>query len=165
MKTFVLMISRQFPSTHKRKGEETEFSINIIHAITPAPFIETVDKKLHTIRANYEFWEKRIKQVQEGKAILSLRFWSGKPYNSKQVEICQLDKDSGIGVQQIGFFRNEAFHPLLYLNNIKGINEKSMNAYLLAENDGLPIEDFAEWFKNYDLSKSMAIIHFTKFRY
>jgi len=32
-------------------------------------------------------------------------------------------------------------------------------------NDGLTSNDWLEWFKNYDLSQTLAIIHFTKFRY
>ena len=43
------------------------------------------------------------------------------------------------------------------------------NVYLtreeLAKNDGLSLEDFTAWFKGYDLSETMAIIHFTPFRY
>lgn len=35
----------------------------------------------------------------------------------------------------------------------------------LAKNDGLSLEDFKAWFKNYDLSEPLAIIQFTKFRY
>jgi hypothetical protein len=35
----------------------------------------------------------------------------------------------------------------------------------LSKNDGLSLPDFKAWFKNYDLSEPMAIIHFTKFRY
>lgn len=36
---------------------------------------------------------------------------------------------------------------------------------LLAKNDGLSLEDWIEWFKSYDLSEPMAVIHFTSFRY
>lgn len=35
----------------------------------------------------------------------------------------------------------------------------------LAHNDGLSTDDFKEWFRGYDLSQPLAIIHFTKFRY
>jgi len=35
----------------------------------------------------------------------------------------------------------------------------------LAKNDGLSLQDFKDWFKGYDFSKPMAIIHFTRFRY
>jgi DNA-directed RNA polymerase subunit RPC12/RpoP len=116
--------------------------------------------KLHTIRANYDLWSKRIKEVQEGKAILSIRYWSGKPYNSKQVEICQLDKGSGVGVQKLRSF--------MWQYAIIDLGENgtdSMEISELAKNDGLSENDFCEWFRKYDLSKPMAIIHFTNFRY
>jgi hypothetical protein len=35
----------------------------------------------------------------------------------------------------------------------------------LANSDGLSLRDFEAWFKGYDTSKSLAIIHFTNFRY
>jgi hypothetical protein len=41
----------------------------------------------------------------------------------------------------------------------------SMEISELAKNDGLSENDFCEWFRKYDLSKPMAIIHFTNFRY
>jgi hypothetical protein len=47
---YVLMISTVFPAYHKRKGEETRFVEKILNLI-----------KIHTIRANYQLWAKRIK--------------------------------------------------------------------------------------------------------
>lgn len=159
MKTFVLVVSRVFPTTHKRAGEETWFVESIKHNLRMECDIPFPSGKIHTIRSNYEFWKKRIKQVQKGEAILSIRYWSGKPYHKDdngigQVEICQLDKDSGIGVQ------------LLEFNGLHGIiNGEWITPDILAKNDGLSYPDFKEWFKKYDISKPMAIIHFTKFRY
>jgi hypothetical protein len=164
MKTFVLTVSRHFPTTHKRKGEETFFPEFIKSAIGMEPFSKIFNQKIHTIRSNknatsYERWAKKVKEIQEGKAILSIRYWSGKPYNSKQVEICQLDKDSGIGVQKIDFSDD-------YLYSVRIDGERhSFDHACIAEHDGLSHEDFEEWFKGYDLSKPMAIIHFTSFRY
>lgn len=159
-KTFVLTVSRSFPQTHKRKGEETLFVDKIQGNVR---LNGEIWQKIHTIRSNYDLWLKRIKQVQEGKAILSIRYWNGKPYNSKQAEICQLDKDSGIGVQKLEFMKGA-------LNAIPIINEwygdvEDYSFEILSKNDGLSLEDFKEWFKGYDLSEPMAIIHFTKFRY
>lgn len=178
MKTYVLTVSRVFPCTHKRKGERTNFVCKILHTINfnesgvdlyricsneceTSCFRRLIDPKLHTIRANYELWAKRIEQVQKGEAILSIRYWSGKPYNSKQVEICQLDKDSGIGVQKIYFQR--AFFKSNWIVGQSEFPDQLLS--VVAKNDGLSLEDFKEWFKGYDLSKPMAIIHFTKFRY
>jgi hypothetical protein len=165
MKTFVLTVSKEFPKTHKRAGESTGFleklacslfcpgDCSICHINSEA------FKKIHTIRSNYELWANRIEQIQKGEAILSIRYWSGKPYNSPQVKIHELDKDSGIGVQHLkieddGFI---VYEPFNHLSNV-GIER-------ISKNDGLSVNDFKEWFKNYDLSKPMAIIHFTPMRY
>jgi hypothetical protein len=101
-----------------------------------------------------------MKEVQEGRAVIELFYWSGKPYNSPQVVFATLDKDSGCGVQRLGFSNNridclstDKPHPV-------GLSVEN-----LAKNDGLSLEDFKEWFKGYDLSEPMAIIHFTNFRY
>lgn len=163
MKTFVLTISRNFPKTHKRAGEETLF-IEKITCGTLYPGecsgCDFKSIKIHTIRSNYDLWEKRIKQVQEGKAVLSLRYWSDKPYNSKQVEFHRLDKDSGVGIQYLELRRfRDSLIPIIY--NCAELT----TGIKVAENDGLTIEDFKEWFKNYDLTEPMAIIHFTNFRY
>ena len=175
MKTYVLTVSLTFPKTHKRAGDYTFFSEKILLAIgkiEEAKFIEEFGEllfKLHTIRANYELWAKRIKEIQEGKAILSIRYWSGKPYHSKQVEICRQDKDSGIGIQELVF--SSESNPLPFSD--VGIHSENavvwkafdFNECKIYQNDGLSLEDFKDWFRKYDLSKSMAIIHFTSFRY
>lgn len=117
IKTYVLTVSRNFPATHPRKGEKTEFVLKIQNGLgitcKNCREVSRFDgdccgylpgqkgEKLHTIRANYDFWKKRIDEVNEGKAILSLRYWTGKPYCSKQEEFARLDKDSGIGVQEL----------------------------------------------------------------
>lgn len=157
MKTYVLTVSHTFPKTHKRAGEETFFKERILSALSKDPLMWN---KIHTIRANYELWAKRVKEIQEGKAILSIRYWSGKPYNSKQVEICQLDKNSGIGVQILFFDECKINKPL-----IADSSKTFILPSLIAKNDGLSLEDFKDWFRKYDLNKPMAIIHFTKFRY
>lgn len=150
MKTYVVMISRAFPATHPRRGELTFFPEMIMKS-------DVVKRsKIHTIRANYDFWRKRIEQVWLGEAELSLRYWSGKPYKSKQVEFLRLGKDDGVGIQKVEFKASE-FGPL--------VDGKNQFVSDLAENDGLSLNDFTAWFKGYDLSKPMAIIHFTKFRY
>ena len=169
MKTYVLIVSRIFPKTHKRAGEETHFTTKIelneniwrgTNSTLKLSLSEFGTPKLHTIRANYVLWANRIKEIQEGKAIISIRYWSGEPYNSKQVEICQLDKNSGIGVQILFFDECKINKPL-----IADSSKTFILPSLIAKNDGLSLEDFKDWFRKYDLSKPMAIIHFTSFRY
>lgn len=146
MKTFVLTVSKQFPKTHAKAGRDTGFVQNI------SKLFSFENTKIHTIRANYDLWNKRAKDINNGEAILSIRYWSGKPYNSKQVEICRLEK---IGVEKLEDARNFVFAP---------IEGKEVNWGEVAKNDGLTFEDFCEWFKVRS-DKPMAVIHFTNFRY
>jgi len=162
-KTYVLMVSTQFPAYHKRKGEETYFPEKIMNGIQKEVNeldIDTVDKKIHTIRTNYAWWEKRINNIQAGKAELSIRYWllPGGCYTkgNKQIEICRLDKDSGIGIQKVEYNRWTYF-------TIDGISG-DYTFEQLAKNDGLSVDDFTEWFLNCP-DELMAVIHFTKFRY
>ena len=155
MKTYVLTVSVLFPKTHKNSGKQTFFREKINEALIPICEAPILGSKIHTIRGNYELWKKRIDEINKGKAILSLRFWSGKPYNSKQVEFFQLDKESGLGVQKLEDPTNFIYAP---------IEGKKVNWDLVAKNDGLSFEDFCEWFKVRS-DKPMAIIHFTDFRY
>jgi len=159
-KTYVLTVSRYFPKTHKRVGEPTYFVEKILstqndYGLISKNEVEKYEPKIHTVRANYPLWEKRIEQVQKGGAIISLRFWSGKPYKSKQIEFCQLNKDSGIGIQKLDDPTNFVFAP---------INGIPINWEDVAKNDGLSFDDFCEWFKSRQ-KEPMAVIHFTDFRY
>lgn len=159
MKTYVITLSQNFPATHKRAGEHTNFrdAFNAGQVFNRGSECTYLRPKLHTIRANYPLWEKRIKEVQEGNAVLSVRQWSGKPYRSKQEEIARLTAESGIGIQKLEFTDNRLRFPY--------IDDSWENMTSIAKNDGLSLEDWVEWFKNYDLSEPMVIIHFTKFRY
>ena len=118
--------------------------------------------KLHVILSNYPLWEKRMKEVKERSAVIDLFYWQGKPATicSKQVVFATLDKDSGVGIQTL-FFDECDINKALIADSLKTFVLPSQ----IAKNDGLSLEDFKAWFKGYDLSEPMAIIHFTKFRY
>jgi hypothetical protein len=145
-KTFVLTVSSKFPATHARRGNSTGFVENISKLFSPE------NTKIHTIRMNFDLWDKRAKEINNGKAILSIRYWSGKPYNSKQVEICRLEK---IGIEKLEDPTNFVF---------ARIDGTITNWEEVAKNDGLSFEDFCEWFK-VRIKNPMAVIHFTAFRY
>lgn len=145
MKTYVIILSEKFPTKHPRKGQETAFGRSFLNG-----------KKIHTIRGNFPLWEKRLKEVQEGRAVLSVRQWTGKPYQSKQVEIARLTAEDGVSIQEL---------KLTDLSRPTTINGQRIELPLLAKNDGLGFNDWFYWFEKYDLSKPLAIIHFTKFRY
>ena len=148
MKTYVLTLSKVFPKTHKRAGEPTGFDLLFTH--------NEYFYKIHTIRANYPLWEQRISEIQAGRAVLSVRQWTGKPYRSKQVEIGILTAKDGVGIQMLKMI--DLFRPTI-------INGHKVELPDLAANDGLSFNDWYEWFKGYDLREPLAIIHFTRFRY
>ena len=180
VKRYRLGVSRTFPSTHQRKGEETGFVNAILKSLncpdcTP-PDVEDYCNgyrtkiKRHTIRNNYELWAKRMAEVQAGRAVIEIYYWDGKPRHkgSKQVVFAVLDKDSGCGVQRVYFAINtlkfafiDNFEEKQSLTDAEGIHILNK----LAKNDGLSLDDFMAWFKNYDLSTPKAIIQFTNFRY
>ena len=140
MKKYVLIVSERFPATHKRAGENTNFIQQIKDGV-----------KKHTIRGNYDLWKKRIDEIQSGKAYLSVRIWTGKPYNSKQKEILQLTE---VGIQKL-----ESWYFFYAIDN----RELEITNEDLATNDGLCTNDFEHWFRKAEYP--LAIIHFTDFRY
>lgn len=149
--TYYLTLSQVFPSTHCRAGEPTGFKDSLRKT------------KLHTIRANYDFWARRFEKIERGEAVLSIREWVGKPYGkgSTQREICRLTREDGIGLQRLDFANGTLSTAWIDW----GKRRLSCPMELLARNDGLSLNDWREWFMGYDLSKPMAIIHFTKYRY
>lgn len=161
MKTFVLMLSQVFPAGHPKSGIPTGFQHKIQAALNG--WSDLTFAKLHSIRANYTLWAKRFEQIERGEAFLSIRQWSGMPYASKQVEIARLTKEDGIGLQKFEVSTNYAG-----INNwqhFKIDDRGYMSINDIPNKDGLTREDWIAWFQNYDLSKPMAIIQFTKFRY
>lgn len=152
---YVLTVSEFFPKNHYKNGQQTNFYPLILRG-----------QKKHTIRGNYELWRKRFEKIKEGKALLSLRQWEGKPYNSKQIELIKLDNTNGIGLEKLTF-SERVMSPFTCIKKKNGSIFKPDFSTIeeLSKNDGLYIDDFQEWFKGYDLSKEMAIIHFTDFRY
>lgn len=152
MKTYVIMISKSYPKTHPKSGQHTCFLSNIIKR-----------NKIHTIRTNYDLWLKRIAEVQDGKAKISLREWSGKPYRSKQLILKELTANDGVGLEKV-YIRFETWCNVVPVHN--RLNYKlGVRAEEIAENDGLTLQDFKDWFKGADLAEPLAIIHFTQFRY
>lgn len=151
MKTHVITFARKFPAKHPQAGAPTFFVSNI----------KTGDGKIHTLRQNYDHWLPRILEVQRGEAVLSLRYWTGKPYKSPQHEFLQLTAADGVGIERVEDYPNHAqvsapndpnYRRLVYLDE-------------LAENDGLSRAEFCDWFKGWGQGRHLALIHFTPFRY
>lgn len=141
MKTFVLTISEYFLSGHPRAGEPTTFCEKIGSV------------KIHTIRPNFGLWQKRFSEIEAGRACLSVRQWTGKPYRSPQKELLRLDRSNGIGIQRVDFSQSSLM--------VDGIQ---FDFETVAKNDGLLPDDFAHWFSA-NPKESLAMIHFTDWRY
>lgn len=157
MRTYVIILSSHFLANHKRAGEETHFKEKFLLGQGLTDYDTPSMAKIHSIRANYPLWEKRIKEVQEGRAVLSIRQWTDKLYRGKPyVEIATLTAENGVGLQLMELTND-------FAECIVGDHHHSYVA--VAKHDGLQPADWLDWFSAYDLSKPMAIIHFTKFRY
>lgn len=175
MITYYLTLSEKFPSTHPRSGEDTNFEHSLYYAKGCTPYCSVAafcDRKclahgckLHTIRANYAFWAKRFEKIQRGEACLSIRQWVGKPYGkgSTMRELMRLTREDGIGIQKLEFTQVNLSFPKI--DEGKAGSYPRVKFHDLAKNDGLNDEDWLCWFRDYDLHRPMAIIHFTSFRY
>lgn len=140
LKTHVLMLSKKFVGNHPKKGQDTNFIQNIANGF-----------KIHTIRLNCELWKKRIDEVNQGKAVISLRQWIDKPYRSKQEAIKIITKGL-VGYEVMNLSKLSTEEELTHI----------------AGNDGLSKEDFIAWFGGMDevmKDKEVVVIHFTDFRY
>lgn len=148
-KKVILTLCKVFPVTHSRAGEKTGFEQKLKNGI-----------KKHTIRYNAkDVWDKRYNDISKSKKYLSVREWTGRPYNSEQREFARYDK---IGLQKIIMTYSSTDEvPQCWVDG------KHVSAYDLAKNDGLSVEDFTEWFFGCNKGNVFdgVIIHFTDFRY
>lgn len=150
------MLSKVFPMDHPKAGKPTDFKTK-----------QKDGSKKHTIRGNVELWEHRAKEVNAGRAVLSLRQWSGKPYEkgSHQIEIARLTE---IYTQRITmrWSLSPFTLPTVYVQN-PGEEAKYLNIGTVAANDGLSLEDFMSWFKiqKYGQPYHGIVIHFTPMLY
>lgn len=132
MKTYVLTVSEKFPKTHPKSGQPTNFPLSIKHY-----------DKIHTIRGNYDLWAKRFEKINAGEAVLSVRVWEGKPYNSKQREIFRYDYRGKIGIEKLNmdtFDVGRDDNNDVFLNFEVG--KTMVSADLLAKNEF----QFQKWF-------------------
>ena len=170
LKQIVLILSGQFMKEHPREGEPTQFREKILSGLGKdeelvATCFQKPPIKLHTIRADYDGWVEKIAAVNRGEAFLRVVTWAGEAYRSPWVDVVVLTKDDGIGVQPL-IFPEHFMIPVVCGESYPNPTWcKCIQCVELAKNDGVLFPDFKAWFKGYDLSKPMAIIHFTKFRY
>ncbi len=145
----ILSLCKTFPTGHRRAGEPTGFEENLTQGV-----------KIHTVRGNDgNTWGKRCQDVMDGKKYLTVREWTGRPYNSEQRELARFDK---IGLQRITMTNDSSDAvPQCWVDGHK------VDVKLVAANDGLSVEDFVDWFfgRNTENIFEGVVIHFTDFRY
>lgn len=136
----VITFSRNFQSTHPRKGEPTYFIEKILLSFGEADkvklseeFGEVPKPKLHTIRNG-----KRFKNGEK----FSPRYWSEKPYGSPQV---QFSDEKELRVFDIKICIPDRF---LEIDGVNYFHTFDSTLAKIAENDGLSVEDFKNWFGN-----------------
>jgi hypothetical protein len=148
-------IATTFPKgkNKPKQGQPTGFKAAILNGT-----------KKHTIRENADFWEKRLqpKQVKgapkgfKARPILNLVEWSGKPYRSTCEHIAQRIQFT----QRVKKQNGEWYVQIAYTNKWFAIDKE-----ILAENDGLTVEDFTAFFAHVPDGKEMIIIHFANAQY
>jgi hypothetical protein len=170
----VILLRKTFPKNHSKARKETNFREKLLRGIgcpdcskergiTCYYCSRDMKEKIHTCRENYEYWKKKIDRLKAEGGVLSVRQWSGKPFRSPQEIIVDIPAEN-VGVQKLDWCTEEtaSIQPSAYEGYPLGM---PVNISELSENDSLSLDDFRAWLKGYDLSKPMAIIHFTKFRY
>lgn len=147
----IITFSKAFPPGHSKVGQPTGFESKL-----------KAGTKIHTIRADAKgVWVNRHEAINSGRMYLSLREWTGRPYNSEQRILGERDR---IGLQSIKMtYSSEDELPRAWVDG------REVPVKLLAQNDGLSVEDFVEWFFSTPLYKGNVfegkIIHLTDFRY
>jgi hypothetical protein len=154
----VITFSTKFPAKHPRAGEPTFFVEKIVRSLNQmqppqdinSPFSEEmyyiVEPKHHTIRAG-----KRWKVGDK----FSPRIWSGKPYASKQIAFANDIELVKVIDIEIEFSGNRI--------DVQKPTDKP-NHYLLlpagevANNDGLDVHDFINWFAIHPKAKQEKFI-------
>lgn len=177
----VVTLGKYFGPKHPRKGQETGFIAKVADG-----------RKVHTYRSNYGYWRAKIEKITATGGVLSVRQWSAKPYRSPQEVITEIPAGI-VGVQRlalrrerrvINHYAEEQDKPIAtatYYDYTAEVDGHPVPLEILAENDGLTVDDFKAWFapifaetdKKYPqfaglasaVTIDFAIIHFTKRRY
>lgn len=149
-KKVILTLCRVFPKTHSKAGINTLFAVKLF-----------AGRKIHTIRSDEkDLWGQKVADINEGRKLLCVREWTGRPYNSEQADIKEFAK---VGLQNIEMtYGADDELPQAWVDG------KPVPVETLATNDGLTVSEFVEWFfgsvHNGNVFKG-KIIHFTDFRY
>lgn len=108
---------------------------NDIDGLEDEYYIGKFQPKLHTIRAGNR-WE-----VGD---MASLRYWDGKPYQSKQVEFAQVEVKKVWPIEIIPVKTGDSTASIDFFINGAKIEKDVLHS--LAESDGLTTDDLIDWF-------------------
>lgn len=127
----VLTFSKVFPQKHINAGEPTNFKEKILSG-----------EKIHTIRPETNKWKIGDQ--------ISMRYWTGKPYHSKQEIFCEkFEVVELIPICIVGIWSGNSQTPIDPINFIKEgkdlYSKKEMEK--IAKNDGLNFIQLESWFK------------------
>lgn len=151
----VRTLSRTFMSTHPRKGQDTHFVEKVLTSLgidyTSHDYfilLLSLNPKLSEIQIHNFYQSLSINVLPKHHTIrggnhfaqgdkISLRVWSAKPYNSKQIIIAP-----DIEVKKVWIFE---------VTPLDGIQMPQVKATTtvadIAKNDGLELRDFYDWFQ------------------
>lgn len=117
----VLTFSKEFPKTHINAGEPTNFKEKILSG-----------EKIHTIRPETNKWKIGDQ--------ISMRYWTGKPYHSKQEIFCEEFEVVELIPISINF-KKDLVTIYEFAYDLSLFHE-------VAKKDGLNMQQFTSWFKN-----------------
>lgn len=146
-KKVILTLCKRFPANNPKAGKPTGFEDELKKGT-----------KIHTIRGNAKnVWEGRYNDIASGKKYLSVREWTGRPYNSEQREFARFER---IGLQHITMsYCSTDEVPQVW------IDDKKVPFEEVAHNDALSEEDFISFFFQKSNVFDGVVIHFTDYRY
>lgn len=146
-----VMLSKTFFPQHPKAGEPTGFKEKVKSG-----------QKRHTCRCNYDYWRERIERLQQRGGVLSLRQWSGKPYEKGSTQELIMDVPASmVEVQRLVMSREQDTESEVLVEGSDGVFAKATDTEYryfaeveghhvpvetLAKNDGLTLEDFKAWF-------------------
>jgi hypothetical protein len=142
----VITFSRTFPGYHPRKGEPTYFVEKVCKSLSlstlpcsqllknglPLFIGDLIEPKHHTIRTGHRW------KVGDW---FSPRVWSGKPYNSKQIQFAP-----DIQIKKIWDFDIHGTDRYLNGRMEYALVGDGFDCEVIAKNNGLTLADFDDWF-------------------
>lgn len=156
----VVTLGKYFGPKHPRKGQETGFIAKVADG-----------RKVHTCRSNYGYWRAKIEKITATGGVLT---------GIVGVQRLALRRERRV----INHYAEEQDKPIAtatYYDYTAEVDGHPVPLEILAENDGLTVDDFKAWFapifaetdKKYPqfaglasaVTIDFAIIHFTKRRY